>query len=110
MYICTERDADHFSPDVKLIGKFASREWSPESNFPFFYCNMISEKQLNKMREFAALYGFTVKEDVTETCIHAFNSIELWKGDKYLGFIKDDTRTRLKDLKQLIVENIGRWD
>ena len=36
MYICTERDADHFSPDVKFIGKFASREWSPESNFPFF--------------------------------------------------------------------------
>ena len=62
------------------------------------------------MREFAALYGFTLKEGFTEICDHGFNSIELWKGGKYLGYIKDDTRTRLKDLKQLIVENIGRWN
>lgn len=62
------------------------------------------------MREFAALYGFTLKEGFTEICDHGFNSIEIWKGDKYLGFIKDNTRTRLRDLKQLIIENIGRWD
>ena len=61
------------------------------------------------MRDYAALYGFTLKEGFTEICGHSFNSIEIWKGDKYLGFIKDNTRTRLRDLKQLIIENIGRW-
>lgn len=62
------------------------------------------------MREFAALYGFTLKEGFTEICDHGFYSIELWKGGKYLGYIKDDTRTRLRDLKQLIIGNIGMWD